>query len=293
MNKYSIYLKAMSLALALGMVMTESLSAAVTINNSSQDLSTSSSTLLAQRRGRLGFRVGGIRPSNRRTGGISRGSFLCDGDRITTTALMPQVEAKNEKSGKLEWIPVDATTVESSPKFLVYVSQTKKPTATFILYKEIKDANGKIIDDLVYEENVALTGKSGIVSISVPDDIELEMNQRYHWYFSMECNTVQSPTDTSADASDHSYVEGWVQRIQKDPNLETALKNAGEKGHPAVYSNNELWIETVSSLADLRQRYPNDRLLQDDWQSLLESVGLERVANETLLGSLTVVSHRN
>ena len=293
MNKPSIYFKTISFLLAVGMVMSESLIAAASIKygSSSQDQSSPSLSLLAQRRGRLGFRVGGIRSSSRRTGGISRGSFVCDGEKITTTALMPQVQAKDEESGKLQWVPADAATVESHPKFFVYVSQTKKPNATFTLYKETKQADGKIIDESVHEETVALTGHPGIVSVSVPENIKLELNQRYHWYFSIECNEVQSPTDTSVDKSDNSYVEGWVQQIQKDPNLEAALKNAGEKGRPTVYTNYELWTETVSSLADLRQRYPNDQEVAADWQSLLDSVGLGNMAKEQLIGSLARVQN--
>lgn len=299
MNKPSIYFKTISLVLAVGMVMSESLIAAASIKygSSSQDRSTPSSTLLAQRRerGRLGFRVGAVRSSRKRTGGISRGSFVCDGEKITTTALMPQVQVPDEKNpGTQKWIPADAATVESSPKFWVYVSQTKKTSAKFTLNKVTKQADGKIIDEKeIHEETVALTGHAGIVSVSVPKNIELEMNQPYHWYFSIDCNSVQSPTDTSVDKSDNPFVEGFVQRIQKDPSLEPALKNAGEKDHPIVYTNYELWTEAVSTLADLRQRYPSDQQLKDDWQSLLESVDLQRVAKEQLLGSLTVVSNQN
>ncbi|HBS68928.1 MAG TPA: hypothetical protein DEA79_07105, partial [Cyanobacteria bacterium UBA11153] len=42
---------------------------------------------------------------------------------------------------------------------------------------------------------------------------------------------------------------------------------------------------------DLRQRYPNEQQLKDDWQSLLKSVGLDRLANAEIIGPLKKIEN--
>lgn len=269
MNKHSLYLKAMSLALALGMVMTESLSAAVTINRGSQDLSISSSTLLAQRQGRLGFRVRGIRPSRQRTGGISRGPSVisdCNGESVTVTALLPQTNRQN-KSVPDDKIEVEQT-VSANPTILVHISPTKAKNAEFTVLNETEE-------DQIHNETVSLTSNSGVVSLKVTQK-QLKAGQLYHWAFQIHCGGTDEANLT---------VDGWLQYTAPTGELANVEKQP-ERDRPAIYAEKEIWTETVSSLAELRQRYPNDPEVAADWQSLLDSVGLGNIANEKLIGSL-------
>ncbi|HBE19532.1 MAG TPA: hypothetical protein DEG17_02525 [Cyanobacteria bacterium UBA11149] len=268
MNKHSIYLKGMSLALALGMVMTESVSAAVVINNGSQDLSTSSSTLLAQRRSRLGFRVG-VRPSRQRTGGIARGPSVisdCNGESVTVTALLPQTNRQNQ-SVPDDKIEVEQT-VSANPTVLVHITPTKAKNAEFTVLNETGE-------DIVHNEIVSLTHNSGVVSLKVTDK-PLQAGQLYHWAFQISCG--------GTDGGD-LMVDGWLQYNAPTGELANVEKQP-EKDRPAIYAEKKIWTETVSSLAELRQRYPNDPEVAEDWQSLLESVGLGNIAQAQLIGSL-------
>lgn len=272
MNKPSIYFKTISLVLAIGMVMSESLIAAASIKygSSGQDRSTSSSTLLAQRRGRLGFRVGGIRSSRQRTGGIARGSSVisdCNGESMTLTALLPQTNRQNN-SVPDDKIEVEQT-VSANPTVLVHISPTKAKNAEFTVLNETET-------DIIHNETVSLTQNSGVVSLKVTDQ-PLQAGKLYRWAFQIHCDASNSGGDLTVD--------GWLQYNAPSGELANVEKEA-ERDRPAIYAEQKIWTETLSSLADLRQRYPNDQEVAADWQSLLDSVGLGNIANEKLIGSL-------
>ena len=279
-------LKSLSALLVVGLVMGESLIATANIKPSTSNLQqTSIQTLLAQlQRSRLGFKIGGIRSSRQRTGAISRGPRACGGETIDVTALLPKTnEAKLAGDKKIE---IESTVTES-PTFLIYISKTEKTKGMFTVVGE-RDNEAF----LVQEKAVELPGKPGVVSVSVdlPKDENTSSNQAteaplYHWFFTIKCNPNDS--DTSGDL----VVDGWVKVMPKDDSLTKELAQAQERDRPAVYAKYENWTDTVSTLADLRQRYPKEQQLKDDWQSLLKSVGLDRLANAEIIGSLKEVEN--
>ncbi len=273
--KTFLSLKSLWSLLVIGLVMSESLIATANIKPSTSNLQqTSKETLLAQaRRSRLGFRIGGIRSSRQRTGAISRGPRACGGETIDVTALLPKTnEAQLEAEKKIEI----ESTVSQSPTLLIYISKTQKTKGKFVL---VGEKNNEAF--VVQEKTVELPGRAGVVSVSVdlPKDENTEA-PLYHWFFTIDCNPNDS--DTSGDL----VVDGWVKQMPKDDSLTQDLAQAQERDRPAVYAKYENWTETVSTLADLRQRYPNEQQLKDDWQSLLKSVGLDRLANAEIIGAL-------
>ncbi|MCP2731607.1 DUF928 domain-containing protein [Limnofasciculus baicalensis] len=261
--------------------MSESLIATANIKPSTSNLQqTFGETLLAQvRRSRLGFRIGNIRSSRQRTGAISRGPRACGGETIDVTALLPKTnEAKLAAEKKIEI----ESTVSQSPTLLIYISKTQKTKGTFVV---VGEKNNEAF--LVQEKQVELPGRGGVVSVTVDlpkgedENISSGVEEPlYHWFFTIDCNP--NDPDTSGDL----VVDGWVKLMPKDDSLTQDLAQAQERDRPAVYAQHENWTETVSTLADLRQRYPNEQQLKDDWQSLLKSVGLDRLANAEIIGAL-------
>ncbi len=273
--KTFLSLKSLSSLLVVGLVMGESLIATANIKPSTSNLQqTSGQTLLAQvRRSLLGFKIGGVRSSRQRTGAISRGPRACGGEMIDVTALLPktnEAQLAGEKKIEIE------STVTESPTFLMYISKTQKTKGTFVVVGE-RDNEAF----LVQEKTVELPGSAGVVSVSVdlPKDENTEA-PLYHWFFTIDCNP--NDPDTSGDL----VVDGWVKQMPKDESLTQDLAKAQERDRPAVYAAHENWTETLSTLADLRQSYPKDQQLKDDWQSLLKSVGLERLAGAEIIGPL-------
>ncbi|HBB35429.1 MAG TPA: hypothetical protein DDZ80_12255 [Cyanobacteria bacterium UBA8803] len=270
MKKPSAYLKTFSLVLSLGMAIAVNSIATASLKPSPSQLSQQSlsETLLAQRRNPLGFKVGRVRSSRQRSGGVSRGPRECAGEMITVTSLLPKVneeELAQKKQIELE------TTVDPHPTFFVYVSQTSVEEVNFTLLNEKGNR-------VIHSQTLALPGRPGVISVTIPEDVELEVGQSYHWLFAVQCD----PMDSAGNVT----VEGWVQRVALDENLTKELNQVPESDRPQVYAKYGLWTDTLSSLAQLRENAPNNSQLREDWQALLQSVGLQEIANEQLISLL-------
>ncbi|HBB35428.1 MAG TPA: hypothetical protein DDZ80_12260 [Cyanobacteria bacterium UBA8803] len=279
MNKHSIYLRTVSLVLCMGLVVGESLVAAASIKPgaSNQGQQTPSVNILAGRRSRLGgIKFRNIRASGQRSGGVSRGTKECDGEMVTLTALVPHVKKEDPQGqpvldihGKEIWTPFETSTIEPRTTFMVYVSGTTKTTAMFYLNKVIADNNDETILD---EIPVTLPGHDGIVSISLPENVQLDLNQKYRWFVTIECDP------SSVDYSGNVVAESWVNRNPIPDTLANQLKNAEEFDIPQLYADADLWTDTLSSVWELRQRYPNDPDVEKAWQSLLDQVAVPEVS---------------
>ena len=285
MKKSSGYFKTFSLTLSVGLAMSASLPAIASIKDNafSQGSPNRSEIVLGQRRSRLGFKVRGIRPSMSREGGISRNAPCgLNGQPVEVTALLPKTtELPKTTDGELPVkrnIEVEKT-VSERPTFFIHVPQTSTKNATFIIQKEISATE----DEIVYEQNVALPETPGIVSISLPANAAaLEVGQSYYWTFQVICDSNDRGKDLTVD--------GAVQRIELDSSLANKLQQAEPRDRPAIYAEAEIWTDALSTLADLRKANPNNQQLQDDWNDLLNSVGLDKVAQATVIDSLNRVN---
>jgi len=285
MKKPSIYLKTFSLMLSLGLVMSASTLAIAGLKPSSpnQENQKLSETLVAGKKG-LRFRRRRMRASRRRTGGFSRGVCKIGNEekQVHVTALLPQLQSKElpEDTQELptnEQVPVELT-VEQTPTFLVHITETEAEEAVFTLMNENRDK-------VVYEKTISLDNQTpGIVSISIPesdpanpDNELLQVDQIYNWFVTIPCS--------QADWSENPTAEGWVKRIAKEESLQQELAKTPDIDHPKVFVDHGIWTEAVSSLAKLRERYPNNPQVQADWKDLLASVGLENLVAERPVNS--------
>lgn len=288
MKKSSGYFKTFSLTLSVGLAVSATLPAIASIKDTSvsQNSQNRSEIVLGQRRSRLGFKVRGIRPSLGREGGISRGaeaSASCAGGPITVTSLLPKTNVA--KLSEKEEIEIEKT-VAARPTFFIHVSQTSAQEAEFILKKKIgEDKDGKPVydEDKFVDQVLALPNNPGIVRISLPtNEAALEVGSSYYWTLQVICN--------SSDRTKDVTVDGAVQRIELDSSLANQLEKAEPRDRPAIYTEAEIWTDALSTLADLRKANPNDQQLQDDWNDLLNSVGLDTVAQATVIDLLNGVN---
>ncbi len=195
-------------------------------------------------------------PSNRQ-GGTHRGNGQCPAG-LSITPLVPTSNI--------------GLTLTDSPTFFVYVPQTDA-AIEFTLLSEKEDK-------LIYETGFKID-KPGIVAVKVPTGDKtksLELGKRYVWSFSMICD----PQDRSADL----VVKGWVQRVEKQANIQSDLQKSDPMARLNVYAQNGIWYETLSALAELRSQTPSDSILTSEWNKLLQSQGLDSIATKPLVQSL-------
>lgn len=196
----------------------------------------------------------------RRAGGGSRSP--CPSMNTPLTALMPVTNL-----GK---------TVAERPTFWFYVPYSRQEASSgeFVLQDEE--------DKDVYRTPFMLPETPGFVSLSIPPtEAPLEINKSYRWYFKLYCNPQKSSP---------VLVEGWVQRVELTPALESQLKAATPPEY-IVYATNFIWYDALARLAELRlTKSPNATL--DDWTNLLKwkGVGLEQLNREPMVGSVITSS---
>ncbi len=155
-----------------------------------------------------------------------------------------------------------ATTLESSPTLWFYIpTQTQSAvSAEFVLL----DNNDRVLSS----EMITLPDDGGVISLQLSHS--LETDQVYHWIFSIL---------NSSSPSENPTVEGSLQRIEAQPELSGALAAAPDAlSRIRALSQYGVWHDTLHGLALLYQTDPNNSNLQNNWVTLLGSVGLEEIA---------------
>ncbi|MCC3439070.1 MAG: DUF928 domain-containing protein [Microcoleus sp. PH2017_40_RAT_O_B] len=193
-------------------------------------------------------------PENRQ-GGAHRGCQLQDG--LSITPLIPESNI--------------GLTLTESPTFFVYVSQPAAQVE-FVLLNEDES-------EVVYESSLKVD-KAGIVGVSLSDKGKtknIEVGKRYVWSFALACD----PQERSGDY----IIKGWMQRVEPQGTLKSALANPDPRAKLIAYAKNGIWYETLATLAQMRSVAPDDARLKTEWTQLLKSQKLEAVADKPLVQS--------
>ncbi|WP_238360609.1 DUF928 domain-containing protein [Iningainema tapete] len=202
-------------------------------------------------------------PGGRLRGGAKRG--MCPVAAPMMTALVPFTQPS---PGVVNvW---GLTTVER-PTLWVYVPYIKgsASTAEFVLQDD-EDANP------IYQTNIALPDAPGVIGISLPASAPgLKVGKPYRWFVNVYCDP-QKPDSLI-------YVEGMIQRVNQSQAIAQQLKSAQPKQQVDIYAQNGLWYDAITTLAQLRQKNPQDGTLVAEWKDLLDSVGLSDVAAKPLV----------
>ncbi|WP_223280389.1 DUF928 domain-containing protein [Nostoc sp. PA-18-2419] len=208
--------------------------------------------------------------SGRRTGMGSRDN--CPAVTTALTALVPlREEQKLSKTDKPILRIVGGLTTSERPTFWFYVPYTQELTASaeFILQDSAQND--------IYRNAIALPQKPGIIGVSLPSNTSLQVWKTYHWYLKVPCNQQQT-------ASVPIYVEGDIQRVNLDSRMMQQLQTAvNPQQKVAIYAQEGIWFDSLTMLAQLRQKNPHDASVAEDWQSLLRSVNLDNVSTAPLV----------
>lgn len=204
----------------------------------------------------------------RREGGGTRGCWGNPSNSLTASRLTALV-------------PSDTFgyTLEATPSFFIYIPSFFAEKAVAAEF-ELVNAAG----DRIYQATYQTSQQSGLIRINLPDDANfagLTVGEDYNWAFSLVCDLD--------DPSGNLVVDSWVRRIEPDAALADRLPTAAPTEIPALYAQSGIWYDMLTSLADLSAG--GDRLANlDRWQTLLEAVELEAVAQELAPDPVGVLS---
>lgn len=176
-------------------------------------------------------------------------------DQLKLTALSP----KNKI----------ARTVSDYPTFFFYLPKTEAELAEFMLLNE----SGKEI----YKQTIKISNLSGIIGVSIPankDVPRLEIGKSYSWNFTVICN--------SQDRSGDMMEIGTVRRVELSADIRSQLEKADPREKNFIYAENGIWQDALSNLVAALRAQPSDAALKADWESLLNSVTLGKIAKEPI-----------
>ena len=176
--------------------------------------------------------------------------------QLSLTALVPQ-----NKIGR---------TVSDYPTFFFYLPQTKAELAELIL----EDESG----NQIYQQDLTIKNLSGVIGVSIPANTNLpplEVGKNYTWKFTVVCD----PEDRSSDQLE----SGVVRRVELSADILRQLDQADPRQKTVIYAENGIWQDALSTLAAARRDQPNDTALKADWESLLDSVTLGKIAKEPIV----------
>lgn len=215
------------------------------------------------------------RPEGRGSGGASRGNCAIPG-QIPLTALIPSSAPSDlSPSAELNENPTIETvyslTAQARPSFWYYIPyQISTTQLEFVL----QDEDSNILYQGIWSPNQSNSQESnGVIQVSLPETAPaLQQNGLYHWFFLAYCDDINP-----------EFVDGWIARSPLSASLGTAVSNATPREQAALYAQNGLWQEALTLLAEKYRESPTDPTWSSDWKNLLESAGLEEVAEESLV----------
>jgi hypothetical protein len=129
----------------------------------------------------------------------------------------------------------------------------------------------------IYNQTFPLTGTPGIVSIRLPETVPpLAVEELYTWRFKVQANCQDGTTK-------YEEVDGKVKRVALSPQLKDELEKATPSERTALYAENGLWFDTLTTLIELRRTKPKDKELQTDWIDLLRVGTLEELMTKPIV----------
>jgi hypothetical protein len=158
-----------------------------------------------------------------------------------------------------------AKTATATPNLYWYVPSTKANMGELV----IVDENGQEI----YFNRFALPKQAGIIKLSIPAKANLKPGHTYSWAMMVVCDSRYRNRD--------KYVEGQLEYISLEPELKSKIKRIATLEQAKVYAQGGIWAETLDLIAQMRTEKPKD------WQQLLKSVGLEKLADVPFLECCT------
>lgn len=166
-------------------------------------------------------------------------------------------------------------TTDSYPAFQWYMPSNNAGHVEFNLYEVVNDDEG--IYQPVYQTAFVPGSEAGIATLQLPPAAglaPLKGDTYYYWSVDVYC-----PDDGTAAMT----AEGFVELLEPDAALAEALAESDGVERAAIAAENSLWFDATRALTEHLQTQPTDPQALESWGMLLESIGLENIADVPLL----------
>ncbi|MDY6901472.1 MAG: DUF928 domain-containing protein [Cyanobacteriota bacterium] len=213
----------------------------------------------------------------------SAASRGCGSGEESLMALVPDYKETINLDGG-ETIPVTkiwGLTTDEYPTFWFFVPYDKSSITEMEFV--IQDKSQKPIRT-IYREILNKPEKPGIISVSTKKAIEEPLQigktkhqKKYHWFLKLKvkCSPQQAVESKSVD--------GWIERVNLNPQLTKRIEQATPLQKAALYAENGIWHNALTTLGEARLSQPNNASFLTNWLSLLKSEKLDKLENYPLV----------
>ncbi|PAX52904.1 DUF928 domain-containing protein [Brunnivagina elsteri] len=219
------------------------------------------------------------------SGGASRGNLFTPAkgnstpqqasggaSRVGTYYLNPSTVAASGPAALIGLMPQSyyGTTLSERPTVMVYLPTSEAKEAVF----SIKDKAG----NMHHQMTIPVAGKVGVIAVKLPSNAPaLEVGENYQWFLALKVDGQLSPSTP--------YVDGWIERIQPNAELVTAMQQQDAMKRAEALGKNGVWYDCVATLAALHTTQPNNPAIIKQWGELLTSVSLKEIVTAPLVAS--------
>ncbi len=186
---------------------------------------------------------------------------LCSSTHNPLTALIPDTNM--------------GFTISDRPTFWFYVPSINNSSNSPISLEFILMDNNE--ETVIYKTTFSLSNSSSIIGIKIPDNFPpLSIGKTYRWHFAYICN----PNNRTDDI----FVRGAIKKVPLTPAFIQQIASAKQPMEKVrIYSKYGLWYDTLTTLTQLQINNPQNLSITKEWAELLESIGLDYIAKESLL----------
>lgn len=163
----------------------------------------------------------------------------------------------NESIDIISLAPTDRppVTISANPNFLFLVKEKPNLPVHFSLVKPG-------VDRPIWQKELTVE-RSGILSVSTPQNINLDVDQEYVWNLKVICNPRRP--------AENWYIRAVIKRIAPTANVAQRLATANSKFEKAVIlANNGIWYDAIS--ISYHNKHESESIAY--FQQLLTQIGL-------------------
>jgi Domain of Unknown Function (DUF928) len=161
-------------------------------------------------------------------------------------------------------------TTNPYPRFFWYTPNNTAVKAEFSLYKYNLKTNER---NLVYRTPLKPSNIATVESFQLPQHRQpLAINQLYLWSVSLSCSSQNDQTEVGA------FAEGWVERVALRSSVARQIEKLDLQSRLPIYAERGLWLDLLTTLAQLRACRPQDGSLSEITTDLFQQVQLTNIA---------------
>jgi len=216
------------------------------------------SSIIAQRMPRLKFKLPDRGVPGARIGGATRG-----GDKSTVvTAIIPPEKL--------------ALTIDESPTIFVYVPENNAVNATIKILEVVGEEGQDSDNKELYKSEFKPPNEAGVLRVKLPANINLEETKLYKW----EIQLISE--DNNPLTAFKLKTVGWLEKVSLPEDMTQNINTEDTWKKLDTLAEAGIWYDTLEELASLRSKNPEDSQIKGEWVDLLNTVGLDSIAETSI-----------